>query len=482
MLEQVYEKYESVIGLEVHAQMRTTHKLMSPAQNNTNAAPNQCVSTVCTGMPGALPVLNTAAIRMAIKSALALDCKINSPNVFSRKHYFYPDLPKGYQISQYDRPYATDGKVTFFHDGVEHTVGLTRIHMEEDAGKNLHFDDRGISLVDLNRSSIPLIEIVSEPELRGSGQAASYLKFLRRTLRYLEVCDGNMEEGSFRCDANVSIRLKGAKEFGTRVELKNINSFKNVEKAIDYEIYRQYEVIEDGGSIDQETRLWDANANKSHSMRSKEEASDYRYMPEPDLLPLEISETTVETIRKELPELPLQKIERFMSEFGRSEYDAEVLTTSKALASYYETVAKATGDAQLASTFIQTNVLAVVDNIETDFEAFYPDADALAELLNKLKDKTLSLNMAKEVFELMRTEKKSAKDLIAERGLAQVSDEAELEKIVDDVLKNNPNQLDQYRGGKVKLFGFFMGQCQKILKGKGNPQTIKEILERKLKE
>lgn len=482
MLEEVLKKYELVMGLEVHAQLKTQQKLMSPAANVFGQGPNTAVATPCIGLPGALPVLNKEAIHMAVLCALALDCEIHSPNVFSRKHYFYPDLPKGYQISQYDRPYAEKGKVAFYFKGEKKEINLTRIHMEEDAGKNLHFKERDISLVDLNRSSVPLIEIVSEPELRSSAEAAAYLKALRRVLRYLDVCEGNMEEGNFRCDANVSLRIRGAEKFGTRVELKNINSFRNLERAIDYETLRQYEELEAGNKIVQETRLWDAGENKSISMRSKEEASDYRYMPEPDILLLRLTEKSIEKVRSELPELPMKKLERFMKDYDRSEYDAEVLTSTLALSTYYEAVAKPLQDAQLASTFIQTNVLAVIQDPEKDFEAFYPDAPALTELLKRVKEKSLSFGMAKEVFETMLAEKRSAEEIIQEKGLSQVNDESDLQKIVDEVVQSNPKQLEQYHSGKDKLFGFFMGQCQKALKGKGNPQTLKALLEKALKK
>lgn len=481
MLEEILKKYEVVMGLEVHAQLKTKTKLMSAAQNVYGAPPNSAVSAPCTGMPGALPTLNKSAVWQAVKVALALNCDVQKLSVFSRKHYFYPDLPKGYQISQYDRPYALNGGVTFFMNGEPKTIGLVRIHMEEDAGKNLHFDDRGVSLVDLNRSSVPLIEIVSQPDIRSAAEAVVYLKALRLVLRYLDVCEGNLEEGNFRCDANVSIRPWGQKEYGTRVELKNINSFRNLERAVNFEVERQYNVVESGQRVVQETRLWDADQNKSHSMRSKEDAADYRYMPEPDLLPLALSENYLQSAKKELPELPIAKIKRFMSEYGRSAYDAEVLTASNPLAAYYETAAKKCGDPQLASTFIQTNVLAQMADVERDVDGFYPDASALSELLLKMKDGTLSLNLAKEVFETMRTEKKSAGDIIQSQNLAQVSDEKTLIDVIQKVMNENQKQLADYRSGKDKLFGFFMGQCQKALGGKGNPATLKTLLEKHLK-
>lgn len=481
MLEEILKTYEIVMGLEVHAQLKTKTKLMSSADNVYGQGPNTAVSTICTGMPGALPVLNAAAVSMAVRTALALECEIQEVSVFSRKHYFYPDLPKGYQISQYDRPYALKGGVTFWLDGVKRRIGLTRIHMEEDAGKNLHFDERGVSLVDLNRSSVPLIEIVSEPELRHPSEAVAYLKALRLVLRYLDVCDGNLEEGNFRCDANVSIRPRGQSKFGTRVELKNINSFRNLERAVIYEVERQYELISSGGVVVQETRLWDADQNKSISMRSKEEAADYRYMPEPDLLPLTLSKAYVDDLRKTLPQLPIQCMDRFIEKYGRSVYDADVLTASQDLSNYYQTVAEKIQDPQMASNFIQTNVLAKIANVETDLKNFYPGANELAELLLNVKNKTLSLNLAKEVFELMMAEQKSAAQIIKEKNLAQVSDDSALLAVVEKIVAENPNQLAEFRSGKDKLFGYFMGQCQKALQGKGNPATLKELLEKKLK-
>lgn len=481
MLEKIFETYEMICGLEVHAQLKTKTKLMSSAPSSSSNAPNTQVSTICTGMPGALPVLNRAAVEMATKTALALECDIQEWSIFSRKHYFYPDLPKGYQISQYDRPYAKGGSVPFLLKGEKRSIDLTRIHLEEDAGKNLHFDDRGVSLVDLNRSSVPLIEIVSEPQIRQPEEAVAYLKALRLVLRYLDVCEGDLEEGNFRCDANVSLRKRGAQKFGTRVELKNINSFRNLERAIHYELERQYLLLEEGQTIVQETRLWDADKNKSISMRSKEEASDYRYMPEPDLLPLRIDASWCQRLKTELPETPIKKMDRFMRDFGRSAYDAEVLTASKDLATYYESVAAKTQDSQLSSTFIQTNVLAHIADIERDIPQFYPTAQALAELLLKVKDQTLSLNLAKDVFEEMLQTKQSADDIIRTKGLAQVNDDGALIAVIDRVIAENPSQLGEYRSGKDKLFGFFMGQCQKALAGKANPASLKQLLEKKLK-
>jgi len=481
MLENVLKTHEVVMGLEVHAQLKTKTKLMSAASNVFGNAPNSSVSTPCTGMPGALPTLNKEAVQMAIQLGLSLGCEIQPLSIFSRKHYFYPDLPKGYQISQYDRPYALKGGVSFFMNDQKKTVRLTRIHMEEDAGKNLHFDDRGISLVDLNRSSVPLLEIVSEPDLRSPEEAVHYLKALRLTLRYLDICEGNLEEGNFRCDANVSIRKIGDPKFGTRVELKNINSFRNLERAVCFEVLRQFDLINSGEKVVQETRLWDAEKDKSISMRSKEEAADYRYFPEPDLLPLQISSNDVAAIQKNLPELPMQKMDKFINDFGRSIYDADVLVASPALATYYQEVAESIGDHSMASNFIQTNVLSKIQDVERDFATFYPHSKALSELLVKVKDKTLSLNMAKEVFEEMLSSKKSALQIIQEKNLAQVSDEGELKQVLQKVLDQNPGQLAEYRSGKDKLFGFFMGQAQKALQGKANAALLKDLLERMLK-
>lgn len=481
MLEEFLKTHEMVIGLEVHAQLKTSFKLMSPASNRFGQSPNTSVSTVCAGFPGALPVLNFEAIEMSVRTALALQCEIESPSIFSRKHYFYPDLPKGYQISQYDRPYARNGRVEFYFEGKKCSIGLERIHMEEDAGKNLHFGDQGVSLVDLNRSSVPLIEIVSRPELRSAEEAGAYLRALRSVLRYLGVCDGNMEEGNFRCDANVSIRPIGEKKLGTRVELKNINSFRNLERAIQHEALRQWDLLRDKEAVVQETRSWDATQNKSKSMRSKEEAADYRYMPEPDLLPLFLEENWIEERRSELPELPIERMERFIRDFERSAYDAEVLTSSSDLSNYYEALVKETGDAQLSSNFLQSHVLASVEDVETGFRDFYPDPKNLGQLLSEVKTGKLSLNMAKEVFDEMKSSGKAAKEIIESKGLAQVNDESALIACIEEVIAESPKQLAEFRSGKDKLFGFFMGQCQKKLKGKGNPVLLKTLLESKLK-
>lgn len=480
-LEIVEKKYELVIGLEVHAQLKTHSKLMSPSKNVYGQGPNTAVATVCTGMPGALPTLNKKAVEMAITTALALRCDVRPLSVFSRKHYFYPDLPKGYQISQYDRPYAENGRVEFFWNNEKCSIGLIRIHLEEDAGKNLHFDERGISLVDLNRSSVPLIEIVSLPDMRGPEEAGAYLRSLRRVLRYLDVCDGNLEEGNLRCDANISLRIRGVTTYGTRVELKNINSFRNLEKALVYEAQRQFQILEEGGKISQETRLWDASLNKSLSMRSKEEAADYRYMPEPDLLPLQIQDSELKELASKLPELPISRAERFIKDYERSAYDADVLTSSKDLADYFEQVTKTIKDPALASNFIQSAVLALIQDIENDLPKFYPNADALSDLLSRVKNSQISLGMAKEILEIMVKEKSSAEVIIQARGLSQVSDDGALQAIVDRVIAANPKQLAELRSGKDKLFGFFMGQCQKELQGKGNPGRLKELLEKTLK-
>ncbi len=481
MLSEILDRYELVIGLEVHAQLRTHTKLMSAASNQFGENPNTAVSTICTGLPGALPVLNEEAVRQALLVAMALECSIQKVSIFSRKHYFYPDLPKGYQISQYDRPYALKGRVPFYFKGEKKSIGLTRIHIEEDAGKNLHFEERGASLVDLNRSSVPLIEIVSEPELRSAEEAAAYLKALRLILRTCNVCDGNLEEGNFRVDANVSLRPLSQKAFGTRVELKNINSFRNLEKAIEYEALRQFDVLEQGGTLSQETRLWDAEQNKSHSMRSKEEASDYRYMPEPDLLPLILDESLWPEIKAKLPRLPMETMDHFMTTYGRSLYDAEVLTASRDLADLYETTATGINDAQLASNFIQTHVLAKIADPERDIATFYPDAPALTLLLKRIKDGTLSLNLAKDVFEEMMISKKSADEIISEKNLAQISDESALVSALRSVLAAHPTQVNDFRSGKEKIFGFLMGQCQKALAGKANPALLKSLLEKELR-
>jgi aspartyl-tRNA(Asn)/glutamyl-tRNA(Gln) amidotransferase subunit B len=472
--------YEPVIGLEVHAQLKTASKIFCGCSTKFGQGPNSQTCQVCIGMPGVLPVLNKTAMDYIIKTGLAVHCEIAPYSRFARKNYFYPDLPKGYQISQYELPVCLGGYVDVVVDGKVKRVGLTRIHLEEDAGKNLHEGIEGASHVDLNRTGVPLMEIVSEPDIRSAEEAAEYMRKLRAILRYIEVCDGNMEEGSLRCDANVSVRPVGQKEFGTRAELKNMNSFKNVQKAIEYEIKRQVAVIEDGGKVVQESRLWDANQNITISMRSKEEAHDYRYFPEPDLVPVEVSKEWLEAVRATMPELPDAKRERFVSQYGIPDYDAMVLTESRALADYYEDAAKLSGEPKLASNWIMGDVLRKLkeDGIEPEQCPLSPER--LAGMIKLIGTGTISGKIAKTVFEEIYNGKKSAEEVVSEKGLVQISDEGEIAKIIDEVMAANPVNVEQYRAGKVALIGFFVGQVMKKTGGKANPGMVNELLKKKL--
>ncbi|MBF0491806.1 MAG: Asp-tRNA(Asn)/Glu-tRNA(Gln) amidotransferase subunit GatB [Deltaproteobacteria bacterium] len=470
--------YETIIGLEVHAQLKTQTKLFCSCSTTFGAEPNSHTCPVCLALPGVLPVLNEKAVEYAIKAGLALNCNIQKKSVFARKNYFYPDLPKGYQISQYELPLCLGGQVDIELDGVKKSIHLTRIHMEEDAGKSLHdFGDDAYSHIDLNRACTPLIEIVSEPEMRSASEAATYLKRLRDILMYIDVCDGNMEEGSFRCDANVSIRPVGQEKFGTRTELKNINSFKFVEKAIHYEVERQKAVLADGGQVVQETRLYDNAKNITESMRSKEEAHDYRYFPDPDLLPLILTEDHIEKVHQTLPELGHQKALRFVEEYGIPEYDAGVLTAEKKIADYFETVAKATGDAKKSSNIIMTELMGLAAKGETPFENI--PASELSVAIQKMLSGAISSKMLKDVVLEMNNSKASAESIINKMG-AQVSDGSVLEAIIDQVIAANPGNLAQYKAGKDKLFGFFVGQVMKESKGKANPQMVNDLLKKKL--
>ena len=473
-------QYEPVIGLEVHAQLKTASKIFCGCSTKFGQGPNSQTCQVCIGMPGVLPVLNKTAMDFIIKTGLAVHCEIAPYSRFARKNYFYPDLPKGYQISQYELPVCLGGYVDVVVDGEVKRVGLTRIHLEEDAGKNLHEGIEGASHVDLNRTGVPLMEIVSEPDIRSAEEAAEYMRKLRAILRYIEVCDGNMEEGSLRCDANVSVRPVGQKEFGTRAELKNMNSFKNVQKAIEYEIKRQVAVIEDGGKVVQESRLWDANQNITISMRSKEEAHDYRYFPEPDLVPVEVSKEWLEAVRATMPELPDAKRERFVSQYGIPDYDAMVLTESRALADYYEDAAKLSGEPKLASNWIMGDVLRKLkeDGIEPEQCPLSPER--LAGMIKLIGAGTISGKIAKTVFEEIYNGKKSAEEVVSEKGLVQISDEGEIAKIIDEVMAANPVNVEQYRAGKVALIGFFVGQVMKKTGGKANPGMVNELLKKKL--
>ncbi len=475
-------EWETVIGLEIHAQLATRSKIFSSSATAYGAAPNTQANLVDLGYPGVLPVLNGAAVRMAVSFGLATGAKIARRSVFARKNYFYPDLPKGYQISQYERPVVEDGSLEIvLDDGTRKLVGITRAHLEEDAGKSLHEDFHGLSGIDLNRAGTPLLEIVSEPDLRSAKEAVAYMKKIHTLVRYLEICDGNMQEGSFRCDANVSVRPKGQAQFGTRAEIKNLNSFRFVERAINYEVERQVDLIEGGGKVVQETRLYDPDRGETRSMRSKEEANDYRYFPDPDLLPLAIDEATIEAVRATLPELPEEKAARFGRDYGLSVYDAGVLTASRELADYYESVVKGLGGhPKLSANWVMGELSGALNRDGLDVAQSRIDAARLAGLLARIADDTISGKIAKEVFEAMWTEGRGADEIIEARGLTQITDISAIERAVDEVMANNPQQLADYRGGKDKLFGFFVGQVMKATQGKANPAQLNELLKRKL--
>ncbi|HKL77707.1 MAG TPA: Asp-tRNA(Asn)/Glu-tRNA(Gln) amidotransferase subunit GatB [Gammaproteobacteria bacterium] len=475
-------EFEPVIGLEVHAQLSTRSKLFCGCSTQYGAEANTQTCPVCLGMPGSLPVLNREAVRMAVMMGLAVEAEVRPRSVFARKNYFYPDLPKGYQTSQYELPIIEHGRLrTEPEDGEPKMVGITRIHMEEDAGKSLHegFGDNHTA-IDLNRTGTPLIEIVSEPDMRSPQEAVAYLKKLHSIVRYLEICDGNMQEGSFRCDANVSIRPKGTEEFGTRAELKNLNSFRNVERAILYEMERQQEVIEDGGHIVQETRLWDADKGVTRSMRSKEEANDYRYFPCPDLLPLDVPETLVNEARSSLPELPDAKRERFITEFGLKGYDASVLTTSRELGDYYERVVATGADAKLAANWTMVELLGALNKDGRDITESPIAAENLGLLVQRIEDETISGKIAKQVFEPMYAEGEEPDAIIEREGLKQITDTSAIEGVVDEVIGENEGQVQQYLDGKDKVLGFFVGQVMKKTGGKANPQQVNQIVKDKL--
>ena len=475
-------QWETVIGLEIHAQLLTNSKIFSAASTAFGAAPNTQACLVDLGYPGVLPVLNKEAVRMAVKFGLAVGAGIAPRSVFARKNYFYPDLPKGYQISQYELPVVGKGSVEIeLEDGSSRRIGITRAHLEEDAGKSLHEGFEGISGIDLNRAGTPLLEIVSEPDMRSAKEAVAYMKKIHSLVRYLEICDGNLQEGSFRCDANVSVRRQGEQKFGTRAELKNINSFHFVEKAILYEVQRQIDVIEGGGKVVQETRLYDSKKNETRPMRSKEEANDYRYFPDPDLLPLEITESFVAEVRKTLPELPDGKKQRFMRAYGLSAYDAALLTASRELADYYETLVQAVGgEAKLCANWVMGELSAALNQNNQDIAQSPVTAVMLAGLLKRILDNTISGKIAKEVFEALWAGEGNADAVIENKGLKQITDSSAIGKIIDEIMAANPRQLSDYRAGKDKLFAFFVGQAMKATQGKANPQQVNELLKRKL--
>jgi aspartyl-tRNA(Asn)/glutamyl-tRNA(Gln) amidotransferase subunit B len=475
-------EFEPVIGLEVHAQLKTRTKIFCSCSTRFGAPPNTHTCPVCLGMPGVLPVLNIKVVEFALRMAIATDCQIAPESRFARKNYFYPDLPKGYQISQYELPIGAGGFVEIEYDGVRRRIGITRIHMEEDAGKLSHDPARPYSLVDFNRTGVPLIEIVSEPDLRSPEEAGIYLRRLRAILRYLDICDGNMEEGSFRCDANVSVRPKGVAAFGTRTELKNLNSFKHVEKALGYEIQRQQEVLSEGGRVAQETRLWDPDKNRTTSMRGKEEAHDYRYFPDPDLLPLLIDENWIEAVRKTLPELPDEKKARFVKQYDLPVYDAELLSSSRELAAYFEDCVRLLPQPKTVSNWVMGPLLGLLNSAGKSIEASPVSAADLAGLLTLLEKGIVSGKIAKTVFETMAQTGRPAEAIVREKGLVQVSDASAIEEIIAAVIAEFPREAADYRNGKTRLIGFFMGQVMKATKGKANPNVVSEMLVRKLGE
>ncbi len=474
-------EWETVIGLEIHCQLATKSKLFGGASTAYGAEPNTQACLVTLAYPGVLPVLNGEVVTMAARFGLAIDATVAPRSIFARKNYFYPDLPKGYQISQFELPIVHDGHITLMlDDGSEKCVGITRAHLEEDAGKSLHENMEGKTGIDLNRAGTPLLEIVSEPELSSAREAVNYMRRIHQLVRYLGISDGNMQEGSFRCDANISVRPKGQQELGTRTELKNLNSFRFVEKAIDFEIERQVEVLEDGGEVVQETRLYDADRDETRAMRGKEEANDYRYFPDPDLLPVELDEGFITGVREAMPELPRAKAERFTADYGLKQADIDLLTASRDTADYFEAVAASVEDKRLAANWVAGELGAALNRDGLDITASKVSAASLAGLLNRIHDNTISGKIAKEVFAAMWDEGGEADAIIESRGLEQITDSGELEAMVDQVIADNPEQVEQYRAGKEKVLGFLVGQVMKATQGKANPAKVNEILRAKL--
>jgi len=473
-------EYEVVIGLEVHAQVLSDSKLFSSSATKFGAEPNTQVSLVDAAFPGMLPVINEFCIKQAVKTGVGLKAKINKRSIFDRKNYFYADLPQGYQISQYKDPIVGEGSVILDLASGEKTIGIERLHLEQDAGKSIHDIDPKNTLVDLNRSGVALMEIVSKPDLRSPDEVNAYIKKLRSIMRYLGTCDGNMQEGSLRADVNVSVRKKGEKEFGTRCEIKNVNSIKFMQMAIEYEANRQVDAIEEGESIDQETRLFDIKKNETRSMRSKEDAHDYRYFPDPDLLPLEISDDFINDIKKNIPELPDEKKKRFIEKFNLSAYEANILVSDIETSKYFEEVIK-NSDVKLSTNWITGELFALLNDKNLEISKSPISAKNLSKLINLIKDGTISGKIAKSVFEIMSIEDKNPADIVKEKGLKQQSDPKELEKLIDKVINDNPDKVKEYKSGKEKLFGFFVGLAMKVSGGKANPQLINDILKNKLK-
>ncbi|HHL18837.1 MAG TPA: Asp-tRNA(Asn)/Glu-tRNA(Gln) amidotransferase subunit GatB [Thiothrix sp.] len=473
--------WETVIGLEIHTQLATNSKLFSGAATAYGAEPNTQACEVDLALPGVLPVMNKEALRMAAMFGLAIGAPVAKHSVFARKNYFYPDLPQGYQISQFDRPTVEKGEINItLGNGETKTIGVTRAHLEQDAGKSLHEDFQGFTGIDLNRSGTPLLEIVSEPDMRSAKEAVAYMKKIHELVQYLGISDGNMAEGSFRCDANVSVRLVGQEEFGTRAEIKNLNSFRFIERAINHEVERQIDIIEAGGEVIQQTRLYDPDKDETRAMRSKEEANDYRYFPDPDLLPLEITAEFLEEVRKILPELPDQKRLRFKQEYSLSDFDAEVLTSSRAMAEYFETVAQGCGDAKQAANWVTGSLAAYLNKQELSISESPVSANDLTGMIKRILDNTISGNIAKQVFEAMAKGEGDADTVIESKGLKQITDSGAIEAIIDEIIANNAGQVEQYRAGKEKLLGFFVGQVMKASRGKANPGQVNQLLKQKL--
>jgi aspartyl-tRNA(Asn)/glutamyl-tRNA(Gln) amidotransferase subunit B len=474
-------EWEPVIGLEIHVQLLTKSKIFSGAATAYGADPNTQACAVDLGLPGVLPVLNKDVVRMAVKFGLAIGAKISKRSIFARKNYFYPDLPKGYQISQYELPIVEHGHLEIeLEDGTVKQIGITRAHMEEDAGKSLHEDFHGLTGIDLNRAGTPLLEVVSEPDLRSAKEAVAYMKKMHSLVQYLEICDGNMQEGSFRCDANVSIRPKGQEKFGTRAELKNINSFRFVERAINVEIERQIDILEGGGKVVQETRLYDPDKNETRPMRTKEEANDYRYFPDPDLLPIVIEDEFVNSVKQTLPELPDEKIHRFTQDYGLSVTDASVLAANRDMADYFDAVAKACGEPKAAANWVIGDLTGALNKSGQEIKDSPITAQLLAGMISRIKDGILTSKTAKIVFEAMWNGEGDADKIIEDKDLKPISDSGAIEKIIDDIIAANPEQVEQYRSGKEKVFGFFVGQVMKASKGKANPQQVNALLKQKL--